>query len=377
MKQTFFLAVLLFSAVSIPSAEAQWRGSWDDEDIERWRERWEDSREGGDIDEEDVRSWRRQNDETREAIDDLDDDPVENLRVPILFGVTADDLVPNFGDPRDGGAREHEGLDMLAPLGTPIVSPTEAVVIRVGDGARSGLYVSTANPGGETFVYMHLNEAADIDVGDSLDAGDLIGFVGNTGNASGGAAHLHFELREDREPTDPIDRLTRTFTLREQIEALDGILEDVDDPDELAEFLVDEYLGTFMQARAQNIELPDEIEDALPATARATPAGLPQRDLTIGSQGADVVALQSFLIASGHLNLATPTVYFGTLTQAALAEYQRTHGITPASGYYGASTRAAIGAVAPSRTRAELIAELERLTKLVAELQAQLAARQR
>ncbi|MEX0917777.1 MAG: peptidoglycan DD-metalloendopeptidase family protein [Candidatus Paceibacterota bacterium] len=370
--------IILLGTGYTPTAEAQWR-DWDEEDMREWRERYEESREGGDIDEDDVRSWRRQNSKTQEAIEDLDDDRVESIRIPILFGVTLDDLYPNFGDPRDGGAREHEGLDMLAPLGTPIVSPTEAVVIRIGDGSGSGEYVSTANPGGETFVYMHLDEVADIDVGDVLKAGDLIGFVGNTGNASGGPAHLHFELREDREPTDPIERLTDEFSLQEKMDALETILDEYDDAEDLAEFLVEEFLGVFIQAQGQSIDLPDEIIDALPASVQGMSGGLPQRDLTLGSQGTDVMALQSLLIAEGHLDIATPTDYFGPLTEAALAAYQRANGISPASGYYGPVTRAAIGvgsSAVPANTRTELLAELERLTKLVAELQAQLAAMQ-
>src|SRR5690606_7271821 len=123
---------------------------------------------------------------------------------------------PDFGDPRDGGDREHEGQDILAPRGTPILSPTEAVVLRIGNGSSSGKNVYTANPGGETFVYMHLDEiASDLEEGDRLDTGDLIGYVGNTGNASGGPAHLHFEIREGREAKDPYPRLLASFTVEE------------------------------------------------------------------------------------------------------------------------------------------------------------------
>jgi peptidoglycan hydrolase-like protein with peptidoglycan-binding domain len=70
------------------------------------------------------------------------------------------------------------------------------------------------------------------------------------------------------------------------------------------------------------------------------------RDLTIGSRGSDVSTLQAFLIAqakgtaAGALSSAGVTGYFGSLTQAALAEYQTAAGITPASGYFGPITRA-------------------------------------
>src|SRR3990167_873862 len=99
----------------------------------------------------------------------LGDVRVEALPIPVLLGVELSNLTKNFGDPRDGGARTHEGLDMLAPEGTPIASPTEAVVIRIGEDDGSGIYVRTANPGGESFVYMHL-----VSVADDLERGDAL-----------------------------------------------------------------------------------------------------------------------------------------------------------------------------------------------------------
>jgi hypothetical protein len=369
VKNIVFLTLLL-AAASIPVAPAEAQ-SQSSRDRQNWSRYW-NSREGSNFDDDEVREWREQNSRVRDAIDDLDNDPVDNLSIPILFGVSLSSLYPNFGDPRDGGAREHEGLDMMATDGTPIVSPTEAVVIRVGDGSGSGKYVSTANPGGETFVYMHLSDIADIDEGDELETGDLIGYVGNTGNASGGAAHLHFEIREDREPTDPLERLTREFTLREKIGFLDDILEDHNDEEELAEFLVTEYQNIFVSARVQGIDLPEAIEDALPISALAVPAGAPTLDLKLGSQGPSVIALQSQLIAAGYLNLSAPTDYFGPLTQSALINYQKAKGITPANGVYGPLTRASMGGTASvptptTMTREQLIKEIERLLKLIAE----------
>jgi peptidoglycan hydrolase-like protein with peptidoglycan-binding domain len=64
------------------------------------------------------------------------------------------------------------------------------------------------------------------------------------------------------------------------------------------------------------------------------------RDLTICDRGSDVRALQEILIAAGDLHITTPTTYFGSFTQTALAEYQQAHGITPAAGYFGPKTRA-------------------------------------
>ena len=63
-------------------------------------------------------------------------------------------------------------------------------------------------------------------------------------------------------------------------------------------------------------------------------------DLTLGSRGADVTALQQMLINKGFLAIAAPTGYFGSMTQAALGKFQASVGISPTAGYFGAKTRA-------------------------------------
>jgi hypothetical protein len=289
----------------------------------------------------------------------LDDDIVKKVPIPILFGVTYTDLVPDFGDARDGGDRSHEGQDIFAPEGTPIVSPTEAIVIRTGEGGSAGKYVYTANPGGETFRYMHLDYIADLKAGDKLSAGDFIGTVGNTGNAAGLPHHVHFELRdEDNEAQDPHPRLKGEFTLKEKISFLADIFKDIDDDDEYAEFLVTEFPTEFKEALNKKYKLPKAITDALDdkgvvsqATAEAKLktllASLPKAltlELKEGTQGPAVILLQLYLIyttdgpARDKLAAAGPTGYYGTLTTAAVSEYQTTHKLA-VTGVYDSKTR--------------------------------------
>lgn len=75
-------------------------------------------------------------------------------------------------------------------------------------------------------------------------------------------------------------------------------------------------------------------------------------DLTVGSQGADVTALQQWLVAKGFLQMPAGVAYgyFGTLTKSALAAYQASVGITPAAGYFGPITRAKVNATAGTTT---------------------------
>jgi hypothetical protein len=84
---------------------------------------------------------------------------------------------------------------------------------------------------------------------------------------------------------------------------------------------------------------------AAPVAASAQSAAFTS-NLTIGSRGSDVVALQSFLVAKGFLTMPAGVAmgYFGGLTKSALAAYQSSKGITPAAGYFGPITRAAVGA---------------------------------
>ena len=287
---------------------------------------------------------RRTSSAYRTKINKLDNEIVNDLPIPILFGIKLKNITPNFGDDRDGGERSHEGLDILAPKGAPIVSPTEAVVIRTGTGDSSGNTVTTANPGGETFVYMHLSEIL-VKSGDELDTGDLIGLVGNTGNALGGPTHLHFEVRDGGKATDPYLRITKEFSLEDKIQYLKNDLSTADDEDEFEDFIVKNYAAELKLAQTQSLKLPTVIEKKLQAAPTTTPLTVtPPGEAGLGSEGPLVTLIQNFLISKNTgvsaraLAKATATGYFGPITQSALIEYQKTHNISPASGYFGQTT---------------------------------------
>jgi len=291
------------------------------------------------------------------AISRLDDDVVEDFVIPVLFGIALDDITPDFGAPRGGGTRSHEGQDMVAPLGTPIVTPTEAVVTSVGTGDSAGKFVYTANPGGESFRYMHLDDIANIEAGDVLKAGDFIGTVGDTGNAKGAGAHLHFEVR-DGEALDPYPRITKEYTLKEKMALVERMFEDLDDEDEMAEFLIATYPREFAEAQNKGYDLPSEVRTALKKTGVVDVSGLMAqlekiiasiptvvtKDLALESSGVEVQLLQVYLIqrnvgpAGAMLARSGATGYFGPATEAALREYQSEKNGTD-TGIYNAATR--------------------------------------
>ena len=114
-------------------------------------------------------------------------------------------FVEDFGAPR-GGGRFHEGIDMLAPRGTPVVASTPGVIVR-HDQPRGGLAFYLRGDDGLTYYGAHL---ATFVRGDGrVRLGEIIGTVGDSGNARGGPTHLHFEIINSKGPENPYKQLRR------------------------------------------------------------------------------------------------------------------------------------------------------------------------
>jgi murein DD-endopeptidase MepM/ murein hydrolase activator NlpD len=97
-----------------------------------------------------------------------------------------------FGDARDGGVRSHEGVDIFAPRGTPVVAAADGTIRQARNTPTGGLVIWQADATSElTYYYAHLDELL-VHPGARVRAGDTIGTVGTTGNARGTRPHLHF-----------------------------------------------------------------------------------------------------------------------------------------------------------------------------------------
>ncbi|MBT1689079.1 peptidoglycan DD-metalloendopeptidase family protein [Dawidia soli] len=118
-----------------------------------------------------------------------------------------------YGDARDGGKRKHEGVDIFAPKGTPIIAPAAGVVTRVGTSNLGGKVVWMQDgKRGHSYYFAHLDEQL-VKAGQKLKQGDTLGLVGNTGNARTTPAHLHFGIYQAR-AKDPIHYLLTQDALK-------------------------------------------------------------------------------------------------------------------------------------------------------------------
>jgi len=136
------------------------------------------------------------------------------MLMPVV-GVQPFDLSNSWGDSRDGGRRKHRGIDIFAPRGTAVVAVADGIVSYIGDQPKGGhcLWLTTEN--GSSFYYAHLDRwAAGLYEGMEVLSGDLLGYVGNTGNAKYTPSHLHFAVNENDEMVNPYPILTRATVVK-------------------------------------------------------------------------------------------------------------------------------------------------------------------
>ena len=248
---------------------------------------------------------------------------------PITFPVSgAASFEDDFADPRANGTRTHLGIDIIAAKMTPVVAATAGTVTYVVSPQASwGYSVSIRDAEGYQYRYLHLNNdtpgtddgkggeanayAPGIRRGTKVAAGDILGWVGDSGNAEATVSHLHFEIRDPgRTPIGPYESLRASAAARADVTVKDA------------------GAGT-----------GSEGGDLGPASTYFF-----TKPLAPGSRGEEVRQLQARLRALGYFTYPTNTGYFGPVTQAAVTAFQRTNDIDPI-GIVGPKTRAALNSV--------------------------------
>ena len=251
------------------------------------------------------------------------------------FAMTRDILFPvagtaafqdDFHDPRGGGTRVHLGVDILADKMTPLLAANDGkIVYLVSPEASWGYAITLQDADGYQYRYLHVNNdtpgtddgnggelhayAPGITPGTKVVRGQLIGWVGDSGNAETITSHLHFELREpgNRVAVNPYDSLVAAASSSKLIAIKD----------------IGHHVGS---------------AEPVAGTGDAPEFHFTKK-LMFGQKSEDVRQLQLKLKSLGYLSGVTATGYFGSLTKKAVQALQRDHGLEQV-GYVGPGTRA-------------------------------------
>jgi murein DD-endopeptidase MepM/ murein hydrolase activator NlpD len=130
--------------------------------------------------------------------------PQRGISVPSRMPLEGAALTSGFGmrtHPVLGGRRQHQGIDLAAPTGTPVYATADGIVGRADWYSSYGLFISINHGASMETRYAHLSRLA-VAAGDNVKKGDLIGYVGSTGRSTG--PHLHYEVRVEGLAVNPI-----------------------------------------------------------------------------------------------------------------------------------------------------------------------------
>ncbi len=125
---------------------------------------------------------------------DVEELHYRGLLVPVA-GIQPGQIADSFNDARDG-QRKHNAVDILAKRGTPVVAADDGTILKVGTNALGGNTIWAVDANHRfAYYYAHLDRwASGLRDGQSIQRGDLLGYVGTTGNAPKDVPHLHFQL---------------------------------------------------------------------------------------------------------------------------------------------------------------------------------------
>lgn len=317
---------------------------------------------------------------------------------PIIFPVNGPhSFQDDFADPRDGGNREHLGIDIIAKKLTPVVSAVDGYVsYLVSPQASWGYAIYIKDGDGYDYRYLHLNNdtpgtddglggetnayAPGLSRGVTVTKGQFIGWVGDSGNAEATTAHLHFEMHDTQgvafdpyesllaatpppapapmpgAPTPTIISIPADFTLIKYKNDATVYLLSNNTKYQIANEATFLALGfswssirvvpdSTLYRTGMPIELgPNTIiqrQDGTPVTATPPASYIFTRNLSIGSSGEEVRQLQIKLKTLGYFQYYTTTGYFGPITRESVIKFQKNLGIT-ASGIVDADTRTSL-----------------------------------
>jgi murein DD-endopeptidase MepM/ murein hydrolase activator NlpD len=232
-----------------------------------------------------------------------------------------------FGAERDGGAREHHGIDIFAPRGTPALAAARGIVRSIAPNNLGGNVVWLSDlEHGQTLYYAHLDRH-NVVAGQAVTVGDTIGFIGNTGNARTTPPHLHFGIyRRGEGPVNPYP-----FVYRSTARPL-AITADTSELDQLARARATTPLLASPEARAPSLTT---VASATPLRIDAAAGAFFQVRLPDGTAGYVAARrVESTRRALGRTEVATGTPLRDRPTASAAVIAQAPGGTLPVIGEY-------------------------------------------
>jgi peptidoglycan LD-endopeptidase LytH len=167
---------------------------------------------------------------------------IENpkLAFPVKNGSNKD-IQSYWGVDRDGGKRRHEGVDIFNKKGTPILAVEDGIIARVETNNLGGKVVwQRLGLFGQSIYYAHLDSQA-VSAGQNVKKGDIVGFMGNTGNAKYTPSHLHFGIYTGSGAIDPILYILKRDTIPAKLK------------------LSEKYLGNEVMVKNENFQIPINV----------------------------------------------------------------------------------------------------------------------
>ena len=184
----------------------------------------------------------------------------------------------------------HEGIDVFAPHGTPVVAAVDGRISQRVDGDISGLAIELRGEDGVQYFYAHLSSIAPgIAPGHAVEAGTVLGAIGTTGNARGTSPHLHFEIQPNGIPVPPKPYLDRWLAVAER--RSQTFLRTLRRSSDAGGRVVVGHERT--AARPE----PGHVSSGLPSSTAGPTGG----SLAAGTSGSFVVAAAAVLVALGVL----------------------------------------------------------------------------
>ncbi|OGZ07287.1 MAG: hypothetical protein A3D65_02205 [Candidatus Lloydbacteria bacterium RIFCSPHIGHO2_02_FULL_50_13] len=242
---------------------------------------------------------------------------------PMVFPVNGEYVFrDDFHEPRGGGTRLHLGNDVIAAKMVPLVAVVDGLVSYVSRPQDTwGYEISLQDSEGYTYGYLHINNdtpgtddgmggeanafVPGVHRGATVSRGQLIGWVGDSGNAENTVPHLHFEIR------DPNNEVVNPF-----------------------QSLVAASEGKGVSANIPSTNTADDLSREQVISLRY----IFTKDLFLDDESSEVRRLQQTLKSFGHFNYPNATGYYGPITRDAVLSYQAKKGL-PQTGIVNLETR--------------------------------------